>query len=30
MQKDVQMDIVAEYYMGLRNYTPSEKYSDHY
>ena len=30
MQKDLQMDIIAEYYMGLRDYTPSEKYSDHY
>ena len=30
MQKDIQMDIIAEYYMGLRDYTPSEKYSDHY
>ena len=30
MQKDFQMDIIAEYYMGLRNYTPSEKYSDNY
>ena len=30
MQKDIQMDIIAEYYMGLRDYTPSEKHSDHY
>ncbi len=30
MQNDLQMDIIAEYYMGLRDYTPSEKYSDHY
>lgn len=30
MQKDTQMDIIAEYYMGHRNYSPNEKYSDHY
>ena len=30
MQKDTQMDIIAKYYMGLRDYTPNERYSDHY
>ena len=28
MQKDTQMDIIAEYYMGLRKYSPNEKYSE--
>lgn len=26
-QKDMQMDIIAEYYMGIRDYSPNEKYS---
>lgn len=26
-QKDIQMDIIAEYYMGIRDYSPNEKYS---
>jgi len=28
MQKDTQMDIIAEYYMVLGDYTPNEKYSE--
>ena len=30
MQKDTQMDIIAKYYMGIRDYTPNERYSNHY
>ena len=30
MQKDTQMDIIADYYMALGDYSPNEKYSDHY
>ena len=26
-KKDFQMDIIAEYYMGIREYSPNEKYS---
>lgn len=28
MQKDTQMDIIADYYMALGNYVPNEKYSE--
>jgi len=28
MQKDTQMDIIAEYYMVLGEYTPNERYSE--
>ena len=28
MQKDKQMDIIADYYMALGDYTPNEKYSE--
>lgn len=28
MQKDTQMDIIADYYMALGMYSPNEKYSE--
>ena len=28
MQKDTQMDIIADYYMALGKYSPNEKYSE--
>jgi len=28
MQKDIQMDIIADYYMGLGGYSPNERYSE--
>ena len=28
MQKDTQMDIIADYYMALGDYSPNEKYSE--
>lgn len=30
LEKDSQLDIISEYYMGIRDNAPNEKFSSHY